>query len=436
MDLHPQSNLINPAWQADSSYFIFSPSVHSFAGNSSLTINNLFTTKTINNQSDIYWDFETIDNKLKNKNYVDAGMRITPFFFGLKLKNNWYLNFSTSIIGVSHNTYPGTISLVRYGNANLETNEPRTIDLNNYNFNELTYWENSFGFSKRISSKVSIGAHLKTLIGLSAIKTNHFLASVETSNDFSQSLLATDISVNVSDELFNADRVNNVFSTRKNFGKFLLGEKSVSLKNIGLAFDFGFSYQINEKLELSGSILDIGLMKWGFQPQTLVSNDSYLFEGLYFSPYVVTDVNFSFNDYLEQYLDTITKTIIPEIKNEKFTTWLYPKTYLGISYQYSPKVKFSGLISTVAYNDIFLVNGTLGTNWLVNEKLSLSGSFSYSNHSLYNLGLGVSYKCNEMQVYFVTDNINAIDLRNSKSINFAVGVNILIWKKKNLNEGS
>jgi hypothetical protein len=73
---------------------------------------------------------------------------------------------------------------------------------------------------------------------------------------------------------------------------------------------------------------------------------------------------------------------------------------------------------------------------LVNERLLFSGSLSYSNYSLYNLGFGVSYKCNGMQVYFVTDNINAIDLRNSKSINFAVGLNILIWKKERLEKES
>jgi len=434
MDLHPQSNLINPAWHADSSYFIFSPSVHSFVGNSSLTVNNLFTTKTIGSQSDLYWDFETIDKKLKDQNYLDAGVKMTPFYVGLKLKNNWYLNFSTSMNGISYFNYPGTISLIRFGNADIETNRPRVIDLNNYDYNELTYWENSFGVSKKVNAKLSLGAHVKTLIGLSAIKTNHFFASVETSDDFSQSLMATDISVNVSGEFFNADKVNNVFSTQKNFGKFLFGEKPFSFKNIGLAFDLGFSYQPNEKLELSGSILDIGLIDWGLEPQKLVSNDSYLFEGIYFSPYIVTEKDFSFNDYLEQYLDTITRTLIPEVENEKFTTWLYPKIYLGVGYQYSPKIKFNGLLNTVIYNDIFLINGTLGTNWLVNKKLALSGSISYSNYTLYNLGFGVSYKCDCMQVYFITDNINAIDLRNSKSINFAVGLNILIWKKKNLDE--
>jgi len=434
MDLHPQSNLINPAWHADSSYFIFSPSVHSFVSNSSLTVNNLFTTKTIGSQSDLYWDFETIDKKLKDKNYLDAGVRMTPFFLGLKLKNSWYLNFSTSIVGISYINYPGTISLMRFGNANLETNTPRTIDLNNYYYNELTYSENSVGFSKKVNSKLSLGVNLKTLIGLSAIKTNHFLASVETEHDFSQSQLATDISVNVSGELFNADKVNNVFSSQKNFGKFLFGEKPFSFRNIGLAFDLGFSYQPNKKLEISGSILDIGLIDWGLEPQKLVSNDSYLFEGIYFSPYIVTEKDFSFNDYLEQYLDTITRTLIPEVENERFTTWLYPKIYLGVGYQYSPRINFNGLLNTVIYNDIFLINGTLGTNWLVNEKLALSGSISYSNYTLYNLGFGVSYKCDCMQVYFVTDNINAIDLRNSKSINFAVGLNILIWNKKSLDE--
>lgn len=424
LGVEPQSNLFNPAFQNDSVFLVFSLSGSSFINNPTLTYNDLFTTKTINGAEDMYWDFENIDRKLKDKNFIIAGIYSTPFFLGIKLKNQWFLNFSASVKGNSYFKYPGTISSIRFGNADLENNKPRIIDLNNYSINELTYAEYSFGVAKELSPALKVGVHAKALMGISAIKTNHFYASVNTKDDFSESLLETDILMHVSGTLFNTDKVEREFETTKPFKEFLTGKESISLRNFGAAMDLGFSYKINQSFTLYGSITDLGFIKWGLEPQQLVSKDQYLFTGFYFSPYTLKN-DFSFNKYLKQLADTVISTIIPETKNEKFITGLYPKTFLGLTYQYSPKISFNGLISSTIYNDVYILNGTIGTTWVPYKKLALTSTFSYSNFSLCNFGLGVLLKFKRFQYYCVTDNIAGIDLANSRNSNFSMGVN---WK--------
>lgn len=423
MDIKPQNNLINPAFHSNKSYFVLSLSGFASFDNSSLTVNNLLTRKETNGVSDIYWDFETIDSKLRDQNYVNIGAGTTPLLLGLNLNKSWNFNFSVSIKNSAYIKYPRTISQLRFGNADIENDKPRTIDLNNYGINEISYTEYSFGLSKDLSPDFQTGVHFKVLTGISAIQTNRFLASIETTDDFSESLLETNILMNFSGPLFEADKLTNVFRQQISFGEFILGKGSSSFKNLGTAYDFGFSWNLNKKIKLHGSLNDLGAIRWREKPQRLVSKGEYLYDGVQFTPYNISDEDFSFKDYLQQYADTVLATVIPIDIEGDFKTQLYAKTYLGIAYDYSDKLSLNGLYQSIIYKDITLKRGTIGANFKFNNTISLAGSFSYSNFWLYNFGLGIQISNKRFQYYLVTDNINMIDVRNSRSLNLAFGIN-------------
>ena len=430
MDIHSQKNQLNPAFQQEYTHLSLNIASGFYLNNSSLTFNDMLTRRTANGISDTYWDFETIDKKLRDKNFLNLGINTTPIFLGLRLNEQWYVNFSASLKNSTHIKFPRSISQIRLGNADLENNKPRTIDLNHYGFDALTYAEYSFGASKKLNSGFTFGAHVKALMGLSAVKTNRFMASIQTADDFSSSELKTDIAMDVSGTWFEVDKLSRVFNTKRSVGDMISGKEDISLRNMGIALDIGFTYTLpNKKWDIYASLVDLGFIRWAHKPQSMISKDRFVFDGAQFSPYIINDDDFDFTDYLKQYADTLGSTIVPVAQRKAFKTALFPKTYVGATYRYSDQLYFNGLFNAILYKDNFLAQATIGTTWLAFKNFGFTGTLSYSNYSLYNLGLGFVFNTDRVQFYMVTDNINSFDIRNSRGVNVAFGVGFYVWKQ-------
>ncbi|MEZ5071543.1 MAG: DUF5723 family protein [Bacteroidales bacterium] len=428
--LHPQTIRMNPAFHPEGSRLIFSPSFFGYFENSSLTVNDMLTTKEVNGVSDVYWDFETIDRQLRDRNYVRFGAGATPLYLGLRAGPAWYLNLAVSLTNTSYFQFPGTISQIRYGNADLENDRPRTIDLNGYGLHELSYASYRLGAVFEPSPAWKIGVHVNVLMGLSAIETQHFEASIETSEDFTTSLLETDIAMNVSGTLFESDKLTRVFRPVLAFDEFVLGKNAASFQNTGLGMDLGIVWDPGRTWSWYASVLDLGSIHWRLDPQRLVSKGEYQFEGIQFSPYTLVEEDFSFSEYLKQYADTVLATVIPDAVSEDFRTSLYPKAYLGTSYRLSDALHFHVLFHATKYKEDVLTEATISATWRPWVPLSLTGSLSYSNFWLYNLGLALRLETDRIQYFLASDAVNAfLDKRNSRGVNFAFGMNLALWAK-------
>ena len=434
MGIHPNGNQLNPAVQYNRSLVILSPSLSFSLANSSLTFNKMFNRGTGAADSVLFWNFDSMEKNLRNTNYIHANISNNLLFAGKKLKNGFYASFAISNKNDIYFTFPETFVDLRHGNADLANNKPRTIDLNNYSFNGIMYHEYSFGLSKSISEKLIVGAHLKLLRGNVAARTKKFLASIKTNDDFSESFLATDINVNLSAPILNTQKGDGSI----NFDIASLQDQMlwpyISLKNYGVAIDLGFTYELNEKINLSGSVNDVGFIRWGAKPQQLISKGEYLFDGLYFSTQNLD--GFNAENYFSSYTDTISSIFLPFESDNSFKTWLFAKSYIGATYKYNTKITFSALLKSTVFYDVFLVEATVGTTYSPNKKWAFTGTWSYSNYSLYNLGLGVLFDGERYQIYAATDNLNAFDTLNSKSVNFLFGLNMFLFQSKKIDYNS
>jgi len=425
LGIHPQSNQFNPAIQYNKSVIIFSPKLDFSVANTSLTYNKIFDVYHDSKGSILYFDFESMEKNLKQKNVLHSDASVASVFVGKKLKNHFYGSFSYSTRGFVNFTFPNTLTDLRYGNANLETNEPRIIDLNNYFINSLAYQEFSFGISKNYYDKLYVGAHVKFLWGLYALETNQFNASITTNDDFSNSVLNTNIRMNLSGPLVNIDNVENKISLNEDFIQKDLVKSFFSLKNPGVAIDLGFTYKFNNQLSFFGAVKDVGTIRWGNKPQQLNSQGEYLFDGFYFSTENIA--NFNAEEFFNHYADTLFSTFLPTTNSNAFTTRLFSNAFAGATYKYSPNLIFSGMVKSNLMYETVLFEGTAGATWTPIELLSIAGTWSYNNFSLYNFGLGAVVNLKRIQFYVVTDKLNSIDLVNSKAINFAFGMNWRIY---------
>jgi len=433
LGLNPQNNGLNPAYSYNRDLIIFNPSVSLSLANSSLTFHSMFNKGKGDKDTLLFWDFKNIEKKLSNANFMYADATVSLFFAGKVLRDNKYLSLQVSRKYNGCLTFPKSFINLRYGNADLTLNKPRTIDLNNYAINGSVYDEFSLGLSKTINRKFSAGVHFKILQGKLAVKTNRFLASIVTSDDFSKSVLHTNAMIQLSAPIMKPKPGTKKLKVDMTELRDQTSWLYYSFKNVGAAIDVGGIWNINDKIRLSASLNDIGLIHWGAKPQQLVSNGEYLFDGFYFS--AQNFENFDAKNYFKTYTDTLQTVFFPKESEESFRTWLNARSYIGISYQYQKKVHLTGLVKTTLYRNYFLFETTFGAVYQPKERVAVTGTWSFSNYSLYNFGLGAAYTGKRYQLFAVTDNINAITILDVKGLNILVGVNwILFQEARNTND--
>jgi hypothetical protein len=426
LPLHPQSSALNPSISYNRSFIMVNPSLGFTLSNSALTFHKAFNRGKGEQDTLLFWDFDKIERKLKSHNYINAEGQVHLFFAGKTLENGKYASFSVSKKYHGYFSYPRSFVFLRYGNADLANNRPRPIDLDNYSLHGSIFNEYSFGYSKPFSDKIRVGAHFKLLQGELGIKTTHFFASVTTSSDFSSSTLQSDAVIELSAPIAKKDTGQSEFDIDMTELKDQVSWFDFSLKNLGAAVDLGITWDVNDKIKISGSLIDLGFIHWGKKPQQLISKGRYLFDGLYFSTQNLE--KFDAKNYFNAYTDTIRAVFLPQRSAKTFVTWLNAKTYLGGSYQLNNRFSFNGLIKTTLFYDVFLFELTAGAVYRPNKKWGFSGNWSYSNFSLFNFGLGVMYTGKRYQLFAVTDNINAIAVLDSKGANISAGINFLLFQ--------
>lgn len=425
MDVHPLCNQQNPAVSFNRTVVILSPGVNFSVSNSALTFNTMFNKGTGMQDSLLFWDFDSMDKKLKNINFIQTEATLNLLYAGLKMRNGLYAGFSVSKKGLGYISFPGSFTELRYGNADLEKNSPRTIWLSNYSFNGMIYNELSFGLSKDLTDRFSWGVHLKFLQGKTALKTSRFNASIETANDFSRSKLKTNIKMMVSSHVLSENSGKFSFDATDFSSQFTW--PNFTLLNPGMGFDAGFQYRFSERLKFAGSMTDLGFIVWGKNPQQVYSKGEYNFDGLYFSAKNIED--FDVEDYFKAYTDTLRSVFSPLMNDKPFVTGLRTKIYLSAEWQKTRKLTYTGLFKTTVFKNKVMPETTLGVVYEPFRHLLCSVNWSFSNFSFYNFGAGLVYTSKRIQFYAATDNINAINILNSRGFNLAFGINWLIFQE-------
>jgi hypothetical protein len=182
-------------------------------------------------------------------------------------------------------------------------------------------------------------------------------------------------------------------------------------KNWGLAFDAGFIYHYTSRVTISGSILDIGFIRWRSYLNNLNAQNQFVYRG------ALAD-----GENVDQsILDSIDYTIT----NDPYFTLLPTKVYLGAEYTINEKLAGRGLVSTTIYRTKFAPALTLSLDYNPFGNFHIVGGYSLFYRSFNNFGLGFSMGRGPVQIYAVSDNllglIRPLDTRN---INLRFGLNI------------
>jgi hypothetical protein len=408
----PQSNLTNPAVQIPCKVFVGVPllsSIHANYSNTFFSYNDL-----IYNTADDSLDFNYNHflSKPNTRQNIAVEMHVSLINFGF-LYNEYYFNFNISDKIETGVTYPTNLfGLVLNGNT---PQVGQTYDLSHAALNAIYYREWAFGVSKIIDEQLTLGVKAKLLFGKANLRTvkSDFTLHTAPATDAYDWTINYNVQANMSPFVATYDvngNVSNIALADKSPAAFLLNRK-----NKGIAFDFGAIYNYDEKITLSGSLLDLGLIRWKDSPLKLNSNGTINFNGI--------DANLN---NLNQLVDSVENSVNSGASEKPYFSFLSPKMYLGATYSLRPSIN-AGLLTRqeIRYGK-WQPSVTASLNTWYTKYLTGSVSWSWINNSFANFGLGVGARTPNFGLYIISDNVYGMfKYKSARLENIRFGLNLL-----------
>ncbi len=409
----PQSNLYNPALIPDYKIHFGFPalsSVYTGFGTNGAKYNQIFMKSP---DDSLHFDFNGIYDNIKDENRISASARQQWLNFGMKWRK-FYFSFSLSDVSSLNQYYPKSlINLAINGNADYIG---KTVSLDPISLKALHYREYSFGAAYNYNERWNFGVKAKLLFGKAGINTEKMKLSLTTSEDYYYLDAETDFRVNSSLPMNKKDTLNPV----------TWSEYSFSSWNLGMGFDIGATFKLNDEFSFSASVLDLGYIQYDRWLTNYSSNSKVHFEGIGFNQFEgLTD------SLMEQKLNDVKDSIYGLFElNEDADRFIIPltaKIYLGANYKMSDVDNVGALLRVAVYKGKIIPALTLSYFRQINKNIGVTANYTMANRSYTNIGFGIVATYEPVQVYFSTDNIyGAIFPDDARYANFHFGINFMI----------
>ena len=424
----PEANFVNPAVQNSCKYFIGLPvisSVHFNYGNTGFSYNQLFKKAS---GADYYTaDIDNVVKRLSKVNYISTELQSTILALGYRRDYN-YFTFSVIEKNNIAASYPKDLAtLIWKGNS---TFEGREANLNGTGVLLNHYREYALGYSHQAGDNKTFGIKGKLLFGKLNVTTKKSNSTLFTDANTFNLLFNSDVSVNTSLPVNITTNAQGRITDISYNDAVSLSQLIFNRRNWGLAVDAGFIYEYNDRVTLSGSILDLGFIRWRSNQNNYLQNGQLFYTG------IPADSLLNGN-YLQGLLDAFNNAFQFNLTHNSYTLFLPPRVYLGGTYIINERLNIGMLYSGIIYYNRINSAFTLSANAAVNKSLDASVSYSYINKSLNNVGAGIAIGRSPVQFYMVTDNIlGFIWPLSARNINLRFGLNLIFGCKVKENNRS
>lgn len=296
----------------------------------------------------------------------------------------------------------------------------RDLHFSKTGFKANMYHQYSFGYAVDISEKLSIGVKAKYLNGVLNAWTEKADLNFYTDPESNYALSAsTDILLHTASAYGYLEDVN--FDNPMDY----LMVKFTS--NHGFAGDIGASYRPMEKLKLSASVIDLGMINWNTNVKSYQSrhpNETFTFDGFDISELLNGG---SIADSIT-ILDSLNEHFAMESISEPYTSYLTPRAYLGVTYDVTKNDQFGLLISgRFPENDIQTAY-TLNYRRTFGDILSAFVNYTYRKNGN-QVGFGLSVCTGPVVIYVMNDMFNALlEPTQAKGYNVHFGISLAFGK--------
>jgi hypothetical protein len=371
-------------------------------------------------------DLAKWSESLPEKNYVALAAQTDLLRFGYRVSPKVYLMTNVSVKGYNRTMLPKALAtLFVDGTSQLVGSYSETSPEEE----AITYLEASLGMAYAIKPDFTVGGRIKYLNGLNNVTTESSSLLIEVDNNYR--IRATG----------KADvRTSGIYNLGRE-GYNMLDHIGDYMQNTGWALDLGGTYKFADKLTLGFSVIDLGFISWKndtHQYSLDPSRATYTFSGF--------DMNQVLDDksgYLAAQADSIqAKFTMDEAPRDGYTTMLPTKMYLSGNYEIVKNFSLGALFFSEQFKGRSAAGFTAAANKTFGKWLTTSLTYTVSNRSYNNIGLGMSFNFAPVQIYVVGDNLvrapvslianqtlNAY-LNSSQIITVRAGINLVFgWDK-------
>lgn len=338
-------------------------------------------------------NLDKLNSSLRDQNYINTNFSAEILRMSLKANARLYLTFNVSSKVYSRIMLPKDLFGIIKG-TNQYVNSTATLSPK---LEATSYVEIGTGAAYTVNKDLTVGARFKFLKGVVNATTQRAAFNLSMSEEYAMTI-SGDADIRTSG-YHNFDDSDSDYEVEDNWRDFT--------SNNGFAVDLGATYNVNDKLTVGVSLLDLGGITWkndlyGYSLDPAKAR--YTFEGL--------DLDRLFNDddgdddYEGQLADSLeAKFDFEEGRIGNYRTPLPAKMYLTASYKLKETLSVGALIFAERFRGRLMTGFTASLNKEFGRRVGTSLSYTITNNSYNNIGAGLSLNFAPIQIYFVGDNI-------------------------------
>jgi hypothetical protein len=418
----PQSNLLNPAVQAKCKWYVGIPGLASSQlsyDNSAFTYNDLAGSDT--------WNLEGAVAQMHRRDLYSAEASLQLISLGYRHRSS-YFTFHISERSHAYSVVPGDLVRIAVnGNGPVigETTMFRSFRPTGYYLREY-----ALGYSRVIDRRLTAGIRGKVLFGKAGFYPGPADLSFHTDENRFYLLLEGDYTLRSSLPVtVTQDQDGNI--TDVTLEELQYAELLLNRGNPGLGIDLGILYRPNERTTLAASLLDVGLVRWRTDLNSVRTSGTFDYRGV--DP--GTDV-VSF-DYLELMIDSLLNSFNEEVTHPRYFSYTPAQLYLGGSYRFREHMLLGLVNRNVLFRSKLHSSVTFMYQAELAERFLATVSWSYLNNSLQNLGAGIAYYGRGFQFHAVSDNLLGFFFPfDTRTVNMRVGINLMLGCPRNKQEAN
>jgi hypothetical protein len=421
MQLVPQRIFQNPAFIPDQKLFIGIPIL---SGVQSAYANPFSYNDVIERDSydSVTFRVENFLGKIAKNDQLRLYSNVDILSFGTRIaKERFFFGFSVRERLSQHITIPENLgNLLWYGNAAPQIFGQYVNIAPAVNLTAFDEWGASFsGYA--MHGKMTWGGRLKYLSGRFNATTTKSEFDVYTDTSTYQLYMRSDFELQTS----GIDDIEHYLDQRVS--------SLVFPGNNGFGIDLGLSYQLNDHIGISASVLDIGFITWKSNTMTLVSHnpgEEFVFKGFTLQDFI--DMLGSVDTFGKKLSDSILDLVHTDtVYGGKYTTWLPVRYNLGGSYAINEHHHFNLLLNGISWDHHLYPALSVSYYYQLPRLLELMVSYNIYNNQFTNIGAGLSVNAGPIQLYVISDNIpGLIYYRGTTSSSIQFGINISINHKR------
>lgn len=424
----PQTLLLNPGAEINYKYHIGVPLLSGFSvglGSKGFAVADLF----LADNKPIIDKVSSVIDKSKVGDHGVFNFQVEILNGGFKYDDKTYFSFGfyEEVDGITY-LPKDVITLITKGNSQYLNKS--------FDFSQILYKVDvlgvlHLGITKKVSEKLTLGARVKlfsSALNLESTSNSGTFTTVNgTNNRFTHYLSDVNVNLKTSGLIVEGDENINPNTV---LSKTFLGA------NLGVGFDVGFTYHFSDQLELTGSIIDIGSIKYSknINNNTVVGN--YAFEGIEFS-YNPNNVV----DYWEELGTDFKAEVVTSNNEESYLSWRPTKINTSLKYSFAEQrsescneTDYKKIYKHAIGVQLYSINRPFNTQLALtgffeksfSKKLQAKVTYTLDDYSLYNIGAGFSAQFGKVNFYGMVDNITQFnDIASANNISVQLGINLI-----------